>query len=72
MAYSYNIYYSARPKGPWTLANSTPIESSAYGNSYTISGLRPGVTYWLCVAGIDENNIEGPKSIPWAIKTLKS
>lgn len=67
--YSYNVYYSSLKDGPWTLANSTPLSDQIYGNSYTISGLTSGLTYYVTIASVDANDIEGPKGTAWGIKT---
>jgi len=67
--YSYNIYYSSLPEGPWTLANSTPLVDQSYGNTHTISGLTPGLIYYIKVASVDLDGIVGPKSVAWGIRT---
>lgn len=70
--YHYNIYYSSMPSGPWTLVNSSPIEDQVYGNCYTISGLTSGLIYYVTIAAVDTNNIEGPKGTPWGIRVRTS
>jgi hypothetical protein len=68
--YSYRVYYSASPKGPWTLSGS--IASSAYGYCHTISGLTRSVVYYVSITAVSSSGIEGPKSIPWGIRTRRS
>ncbi len=67
--YGYNIYYSSMKNGPWTLVNSSVFSDQIYGNSYTISGLSSGIIYYIAIASVDSNGVEGPKSHPWGIKT---
>jgi hypothetical protein len=54
----YNVYYGTNPLGPWTLANVTPLDHEDIGNSYTVSGLYPGVQYYVTVVGgvLDEDD----------------
>ena len=57
----YNIYYSISPKGPWILANETPVEDLPSGNSFTISNLQQGTVYYVTVvAGIEKLGIWYP------------
>lgn len=70
--YSYNVYYSTLSNGPWTLANSSLIAEGAYGNTFTITGLTPGLIYYIVVTSVDSDSIESPRSIPWKIKTRTS
>lgn len=61
MDIKYNVYYSTFPKGPWTLANPTPLDHDPAGNEYTISGLKLGATYYFVVVG---GYIEDEEFIP--------
>lgn len=47
----YNVYYSTFSKGPWTLANASPLVHDQAGNEYTITGLSKGTLYYILVAG---------------------
>jgi len=47
----YNVYYAMSADGPWTLANSTPIDHDQLGNEYTITGLKSGTLYYVSVVG---------------------
>lgn len=47
----YNIYYSTNLRGPWTLANDTPLDHSDSQNQYEITGLTSGVTYYIHIVG---------------------
>jgi len=47
----YNVYYSTQKDGPWVLGNPTPIDHSQEGNSYTLSSLQKGTTYYIRVVG---------------------
>jgi hypothetical protein len=67
--FSYYIYYSSRRDGPWTRANSVPYDDQVYGNTYTISGLSSGLIYYVTITSVNSDGVEGPKSIPWGIKT---
>jgi hypothetical protein len=67
--YSYRIYYSSSSDGPWTLANSVLFSDYLYGNSYTISGLTSGLTYYVTISAVSSEGVEGPKSVAWGIKT---
>jgi hypothetical protein len=52
MDIKYNIYYSFRPEGPWTLSNSTPIDHvDDTEMDYTVSGLNPNSVYYISVVG---------------------
>lgn len=73
MDIKYNVYYSTQAAGPWTLANNEPIDHSQEGNSYTVTGLSKGTTYYFVVVGgyiKDEEFIPlitqavGPQSLP--------
>jgi len=52
MDIKYNVYYATSPKGPWTLANSSPISHDDTGNYHVIAGLSGGVYYVAVVGGI--------------------
>jgi hypothetical protein len=47
----YNIYYATSAKGPWTLANVTPVDHVGAGNTYTISGLKADTLYYIVIVG---------------------
>jgi hypothetical protein len=48
----FNVYYSISENGPWILANSSPLDADTSGhNSYTVSGLDHGATYFLSIIG---------------------
>jgi hypothetical protein len=49
MSIKFNIYYSVSSSGPWTLANSTPIDRIAAGQEYTITGLATNTQYFIAI-----------------------
>jgi len=51
MDFKYNIYYSTSPKGPWTLANGSPLDHLDAGNEFVITGLINGALYYISVVG---------------------
>lgn len=51
MDIKYNIYYSANANGPWTLANSTPIDHQDDIMSYFIDGTEPRTRYFIRIIG---------------------
>ena len=61
MDIKYNIYTSIYQNGPWTLANSTPIDHDQTGNEYTITGLSRGGQYYIMVVG---GYIDGSTFVP--------
>lgn len=54
----FNIYYATTANGPWTLANSTPIDRVANGNQYTVTGLEYNTLYYVAIVGGYESGTE--------------
>jgi hypothetical protein len=67
--FSYNVYYASTRVGPWTKSNSSPLNDQTYGNCHTITGLSPGLIYYVTVTSVDTNEIESPKSTAWGVRT---
>jgi hypothetical protein len=70
--YSYNVYKSSMKTGPWTKDNTEAIAGTAYGNCYTLTGLIPGLVYYVCVTSISATDVESPKSVVWGARTRLS
>ena len=58
--------------GPWTKDNTEAIAGTAYGNCYTLTGLIPGLVYYVCVTSISATDVESPKSVVWGARTRLS
>jgi len=59
----YQVYYSSSPNGPWTLANNEPlIEDRIDSNTYTVTNLHEGTTYYFSVIAEreDDNGVYYP------------
>ena len=58
MTTKFNVYYATTPTGPWTLANTTPIDRIDGGNSYTVTGLQSDTLYYFKVVPgtVDEDD----------------
>jgi len=56
MSTKFNIYYANTPTGPWTLANTTPLDKVDGLNEYTISGLDLNKEYYVRIIGGTLNN----------------
>ncbi len=70
MDIKYNIYYSISLSGPWTLANSTPIDHSDNVMEYFIGDLNPKTKYYINIIGgffNDDNEFIELKSQPIGI-----
>lgn len=58
----FNIYYSSKEKGPWTLANPIPLDNVPGAlQQYVVSGLTMDATYYFSIIG---GVIEGGEFVP--------
>lgn len=67
MDIKYNVYYSTQSTGPWILANDEPIDHCQEGNSYTVSGLSKGTTYYFIIVG---GYVENDEFIPLVTQAI--
>lgn len=51
MDLKFNVYFSTASSGPWTLANSTPLDHIPAGNEYLLTGLKSGAKYFVTIVG---------------------
>lgn len=47
----FNIYYATSPTGPWTLANTVPLDRVEGLQSYIITGLKTNALYYVSIVG---------------------
>ena len=66
--YTFNVYYGQKEDGPFTKHNSGAISNSESGNSYSVDGLSSGVIYWLYATAVDEDSVEGPRSVKLKVR----